>query len=715
MKKISKIIWEFFAFFATTTFVVTPVVSCSMFNNISIDSSKLYNYFKTNINNTNQLSELFSSSDELINIFLENNIINETTANSINFIKLSLSTNNQQVHSNFLKINIEFQFNQKYNYSMKEYKNIDTNINIIHFNENKFRDSFKQISINELPKFLSNENIINNFVNLNVGLSPNSLLKIDINNPKNYMNNNIFYSTPCTYKLNFNIKLSTNYVFNTNNTEDGEPNFQDYINVTNVLSEPIVVQVNWNNLKEQISNFNNFSSIHALQTQDNLDNFIKEAKIVDEFDWIETNEIKYYKNQNNKLDIEITTTLIDGNVYSSGPISTLINIVNFDNITFNNSILKITSSNQLNDNELINTIINTNSGITFENIDINKTYSSINNTIYNDSNDEVYIYDFNIGLQESYCFFNSLNNTPSNNITINNVQTSIPKNINININILEKLIKNNTNTLDQINDLFNPSNNYQNLLEKLKYSGCVSNPNYILSINVENSTVTTDKYANFLLNIKLNSEPTPNIINIKVNTNVQLVNINENKLRMYIEENVDTNDQWNNLINILINSQSGFTTDNLSIKTSSIPTNPNYYNDELNIPYLSFDLNLQINDGYCFLDSNSQTLALSKIIKNVYTGIRFDYKTTINDKPFIQYINNNYNTLNSANNLINMPIVDLIKIINDNNYVADPNWIKSANVNYESNNGLLKYNFIIIFTDDTYQYFSIQTNIALYS
>ena len=49
----------------------------------------------------------------------------------------------------------------------------------------------------------------------------------------------------------------------------------------------------------------------------------------------------------------------------------------------------------------------------------------------------------------------------------------------------------------------------------------------------------------------------------------------------------------------------------------------------------------------------------------------------------------------------------------DNNYVADSNWIKSAMLIMKVMMDY-KYNFTIIFIDNTYQYFSIQTNIALY-
>ena len=292
---------------------------------------------------------------------------------------------------------------------------------------------------------------------------------------------------------------------------------------------------------------------------------VNNSNIVEDNNWIDNNKISISVSDDGYIQVEITTTLTNGQTNSTGPVKTGLQTVNFNEDNFRNYMKSIIKASELDSANLDTKLLLTNSNLSIENLQSGTSIATqLSNPVDNGTGDMVYPYDFDIKLNDSYCLFDPNTNSISNKIVVNKVLTSIANKVNIDEDKLSTAFSNSITTEDSLNDILT---NADSLLQLVQDSGCVSNPDYIKSVTAENITTDADGCERVRLTITLDSDQTPNPVVIDVDTGVLKLITSNLKDVMY--KNSLTLD---NLNNDILNS-ANFTN---VLKNSSLTLDPNF-------------------------------------------------------------------------------------------------------------------------------------------
>lgn len=220
------------------------------------------------------------------------------------------------------------------------------------------------------------------------------------------------------------------------------------------------VDLNLDNLINKSKELNTIDSVN--NAINNPLDFIKDTNILDPMDMITNTTITPTVN-NGKVELSVNIELSNGKDTTVN-VPTNLNAIVFDNQKFASYIKTIDDTTKLDALELLNTIVNSNAGVTsvdLLNSDLtNATQLPSPGTMNDLCNSECYNYDFNIVLgNDNYCFFN--NSKISNSLTVSKVVSKvvIPTEIgNLDIkNALESNFK--SITIDNYQEYFEGADN----------------------------------------------------------------------------------------------------------------------------------------------------------------------------------------------------------------------------------------------------------------
>ena len=681
------------ALLLTSAVVVTPILvkylgknNDNANANTNVDKSKLELWTKNNTDSTQKLDSLLAkNSKPLIENLVTEGIVSSEFANEIKSVKFVYSKNSYQLNSDKVKVDLIVETND--GSTNETVYGIPTSVNIVNFDTNKFIDQLQQIEISNLTTSLSTTNIRNTIYNMNVGFAQDSLENVTVSESarNNAIIKNSFSpfagTTDCVYKLDFTYNTTNDYVFNTNTSTFGVPNFTNTTNLNNCITKPInTVTFDDTKLESEIGKINDYNSINDLLTnQDSLINLVDKSNIVENNDWISSSNITVSENQQHKLAASVEVTLINGQTHKA-TIDTNINVVTFKKDLFMEKMLNETNSNDLVLANFVNTlklmsVISNNSAI-----NVNSTAADPLD-IYRESNGNKYnIYNVDIALNSNSVFLNG--NSVSNSISLKNVDTSIPQTVNINKNILEVAVANATGSKADYDSFI--AKNSTDLERFLIGSNAlnIANPeNVIQSVSVSPITPSnSDEFVKVKLTVNFassinNNTPTTLI----VNTGLRIVRILENNILTYFKTSVNNDSQVNNqLETLLIASNANLTSYNLKTMAAT-PSNPNYAENDLNhLPCKVFDLNITLNDGYVYLD-NSNHIQTQKSISNVLTKIVTNIQLDTNQ------ITQAIQSINSVTQL-NSTLTNKSDFVKQHITIANPDWIRDVVLTTEKNN-----------------------------
>ena len=677
------------SFLLTSGAIITPIMLRYFGkNNANINKSQLELWTNSNIISTNNLDSLLATdSTSLKEKLINEGIVSSEFAKEIKSVKFVYSKNNYQLNSDKVKLDLVVETND--GSTNETVYGISTSVNIVNFDTNKFTNELQQIEISNLTTSLGSANIRNTIYSMDVGFVQDSLQNVTVSESarNNAIIKNSFSpfasTTDCVYKLDFTYNTTNNYVFNTNTSTFGVPNFTNTTNLNNCITKPISeVTFDDTKLESEIGKINDYNSINDLLTnQDSLINLVDKSNIVENNDWISSSNITVSENPQHKLEVSVDVTLINGQKNTT-TIATNINVVTFNRELFKQKMLNETNSNNLVLANFVNTlksmrVISNNSAI-----NVNSTTADPLD-IYRESDGNKYnIYNVDIALNSNYVFLNG--NSVSNSISLKNVDTSIPETVNINKNILEVAVANATRSKADY-DLFIAKNStdLETFLIASNALNIADPATVIQSVAVSPITPSnSDEFVKVKLTVNFassinNNTPTTLI----VNTGLRIVRILENNILTYFKTSVNDDSQVNQLETSLIASNANLTSDNLKT-ISATPSNPNYAENDLNhLPCKVFDLNITLNDGYVYLDK-SNNIQTKKSISNVLTSIA----TTIQlDTTHLTQAIQNINNVNKLNSMLS----DKLNFVKQNIGIANPDLISNVDLTAENNNGII--------------------------
>lgn len=690
------------SFLLTSGAIITPIMLRNFGNsNTNINKVQLESWANSNIVSTGNLDLLLNAnSDALKEHLVSEGIVSSSFSTEIKNVKFVISENSYQLNSNKVKLDLVIETND--GVTTETVHGINSSINIINFDTSKFINELQQIEIGNLSTLLNSNNIKNTIYNMNVGFTENSLENVSV--LESARNNAIlknsfspFTSTiDCVYKLDFTFNTTSDYLFNTNTSTFGDPSFTNNKTLNNCITKAInPVEFNDAKLKSEIGSMNDYNSINDLLiNQNSLINLVSESNIVANNDWISSANITVTKSQNNKLQASITTTLINGQSHTT-IVETNINVVDFNREKFIEEMLRETDYNDLTLNNFVNTLKAMNVVSNNNAININLTIADQQEGYREYENNRYYIYNVDVILNSDSVFLNG--NSISNSISLKNVDTSVPKQININKNKLELAIAKLTSSKTAYDTFLNKSSD--DLKQLIVDSGAlnIENGNSV----IQNVTVSkleptsSDEFVKIKIDIQfINSVVSNNPASLIINTGLRIVRILENNIKTYFKTSVNNDSQITNELKAsLVASNANLTLDNLdSENLLAIASSPAYAENSLNnLPCKVFDLTLNLNDGYVYLDDSNQ-IQTKKIISNVLTSIVSNI--TVNIDEIVKKIGN-VNTISSLNSIIN----DKVNFVKNNIVIDNKNWVKNVTLNTQNQNGTIVIDGTIYLTN----------------
>ena len=681
------------SFLLTSGAIITPIMLRYFGkNNTNINKSQLELWTNSNIIDTNNLNSLLATdSTSLKEKLINEGIVSSEFAKEIKSVKFVYSKNNYQLNSDKVKLDLVVETND--GSTNETVYGISTSVNIVNFDTNKFTNELQQIEISNLTTSLGSANIRNTIYSMDVGFVQDSLQNVTVSESarNNAIIKNSFSpfasTTDCVYKLDFIFNTTNDYVFNTNTSTFGDPNFTNTTNLNNCITKPVYpVEFNDANLKSKLGSISDYNSINDLLTnQNSLINLVNKSNIVANNDWISSSNITVSKNPQDKLEVSVKVTLINGQTKTT-TIATNINVVTFNEEAFTQQMLNETNYSDLVLAHFVDTLKSMNV-ISNPNA-INATSTTANQLAnYRESeNNKYYIYDVDIALNSNSVFLNG--NSVSNSISLKNVDTSIPEQVNINKNTLELAVAKVTGSkADYDSFIVKTSADWKTFLIDSNALNIADQTNIIQNVTVSKVTPSiSDEFVKLQFDVEFVSSVTKdNPATVIVNTGLRIVRILEDNILTYFKESVNNDSQVSNnqLETSLIASNANLTLENLNEQsTTAIASTPNYRENDLNhLPCKVFDLNITLNDGFVYLDGSNQ-IQTKKSIPNVLTSIATNIQLdTTHLTQAIQNINN-VNKLNSM-------LTDKLGFVKQNIGIADPDLISNVNLTTENNNGTI--------------------------
>ena len=682
------------SFLLTSGAIITPIMLryFGKNNNSNINKSKLELWTNGNIVSTNNLDSLLAADSNTLKENLVNEgIVSSEFANEIKSVKFVCSKNNYQLNSDKVKIDLVVETND--GSTNETVYGISTSVNIVNFDTNKFTNELQQIEINNLNRLLGTANIRNTIYNMGVGFVQDSLQNVIVSESarNNAIIKNSFSpfasTTDCVYKLDFIFNTTNDYVFNTNTSTFGDPNFTNTTNLNNCITKPVnPVEFNDAKLKSQLGSLSDYNSINNLLTnQNSLINLVNKSNIVPNNDWISSSNITVSKNTLDKLEVSVDVTLINGQKHTT-TIATNINVVTFDEQEFKKNMLKETNYKNLVFANFVNTLKSMNVISDPTAINANSTMATQLATYRDYNSNKYYIYDVDIALNSDSVFLNG--NSVSNSISLKNVDTSIPEQVNINKNTLElEVAKVTGSKADYDSFILKSKDEWKAFLISSNALNITDQTNIIENVTVSPVTPSSsDEFVKLQFTVNfVNSVTKDNPATVIVNTGLRIVRILEDNILTYFKESVNNDSQVSNnqLETSLIASNANLTLENLNEQSTTATLSiPNYRENDLNhLPCKVFDLNINLNNGYVYLDNNNN-IQTQKLISNVLTSIVTDIQVDTN--KIIQAIQ----SINSASEL-NSKLSDKLNFIKQNITIANPNWIRNVVLTTENNGGTI--------------------------
>ncbi|MBU3830889.1 MAG: leucine-rich repeat domain-containing protein, partial [Candidatus Ureaplasma intestinipullorum] len=430
--------------------------------------------------------------------------------------------------------------------------------------------------------------------------------------------------------------------------------------------------------------------------------------------WIR-NVVLTTENNSGTIAIQGSIQLTNGQTISIPRTDTQLNVVNFDEQTFNTYIkTTVNTSSQLNQTNIISTITSSSSGLNNTNLNTANAIGHSSPTRDPERNNNSYFqYDFTFDLKNGYCFYDNATGLITNTKTLNNVFTGIITNATVsNVDAVIDQIKQNTSSINALQTLLN---NPQNVKDIVKNENIVSDNTLIDTVKL--TDVTTESDTNVTLQLIVTLTTGQEAINEKIQTNIKIVKIDENSLKLYFQQSVNLASMIANnsdLINTLyssIGSGSGIINNCLADTTNIVATSIGYQNNG-NIPYNAYNLTLNLRADYCFYNFNTRDLTYSQTINNVVSGIKYNItpnaqtlKVTLNGiDSYSKLLEYSKNTSNS--------LLDLVKTTSG--YVADNNWVdRIENISLTSVSDKVNISFDVIFSTGQVVHVSEATNVTI--
>lgn len=632
-------------------------------------------------NDTTKLEGLLNSSnqEQIKNELISSGVIDENSSSLINQISFKLSDNTKQIPGENIKIDLSITTNDAEPIIFEE---IPTGVHIVNFNKSEFLAKFANENINTLSDKLSNTHILETIYGFNVGFDKGSLLSVDSS-----LSSNSEQLPQSSWLVDFIIKLTSSYVFKTSdNVTIGIPTFSDKLELNGCqTSSSQNIDINTTKLIENIKNLINFNETNNLLSNvKDLNNFVNNSDVVINNDWIKENSISTSVDSNNNLCINVTIKLFNEKTSSTGAIPTKIKVVNFSE-----SILKsyfenfVNNSDLISNDNLINTLVKSNSGF-LSNDYLNDKTTITNNGTYESNAIPYNKYNLTLYLNDGYCFLeqNNVISCQKNVIDLlTKIQASLKPNTSMLINTIHGI-----NRLDSLNNLL--SMNSENLLNFVRTQNIINNPNLITSCTLSNVVEENKVKLKFIISFNDGTSVTVNEF-----TGMNVVTYNEDEIRkvfLSVSSYLDNT----NLINKLAETNPDLSLA-LSNQTLMTTISGKPYVDISNIPYVPYNLNLFLNSNYCFL-INDKYVDNANIL-DVNTGIRYNYNYSI------QNVENHTKTLNSidlVNNAKNS--TEFLNILKKYNFVKNANWISRVDIlEYSNLEGYVAIGAKITWTDKT--------------
>lgn len=476
----------------------------------------------------------------------------------------------------------------------------------------------------------------------------------------------------------------------------------------------------------------NFSSINSKKY---LDSLINDQNVLNEFlvsqgvtdntnNIINSSASVTGVDQNGNIVVKIDVTLSPDNALSFTG-STQVKAVFIDENALRSYVNTINDSSKMTPPNLDKTISDSNSlFLSSSNYESsgNKLDSSClaqntsvatNSGKWNENLIDYWIYDINIVLNDSYAFIDASNNLSSEK-SILNVKSHVVSPYTIDLDRLHQLILENSNNLDEFNNLLNSSNlkdlisNPTNgVVESENAIKSVSNPSY--KINSTNGEIT----INF--EITMNDD---GIINVSAPTTLKAIICNDNTFRTYYKNNVNSEEIINNVDTVYSSNSLNI---NNSLQSVSSVKKPSYV-VENNLPFIAYDFTLNANNGYVFSEDGLTVSGLSHVVNDVITNILYSGGNIIipegpdqNDSNLDDIIGNITNP-DDANNIVTNPGDIIDQLPEDIVSIIDKKLSSATltDVNSEgAHTGKLHINLNYVFTNGETQSVNYITNINI--
>lgn len=664
---------------------------------ISVDDALLKDNVGNNVTDTSILDDLLNdaNSDQIKNELINSGIINSDAESLIKKLYFKLSDNTNQVPGQY--VNIDLHVIKTDDTDVELSNNIPTKVGIINFNKNNFLNSFSKVDINTLYNSLQSTQIINTIYGFNAGFPQNSLLNVTA---KLSSKSQLLPSTD-TWLVNFDMQLNNNFVYKTsNNITNGQPTFTNMVVAEDcATSSTQNINIDLSTLIQNIGLINNTTNANNLKDDNQqLKNFVKDANIVFNNDWIRDASLSVSKVNGDGgefLALNVSVTLFNGKMTSTGNVATKIKIVNLNETTlrsyFENSV---NSEEQINSSNLLTTLNSSNCGLSQDCLN-NSTSINANGT-YESQSTTYFKYNLNVNLNNSYCFFNEINSEISSQKTISDLLTKVVSQYIVDVSNLRNDIIN-TASLIKLNDII--SKNPQQLLDYVKSFNIVQDPNYITSCTLSHSVESNKVKLTYTIHFADGTETTVSAL-----TSMNVVTYNEESIRN-IFKSVNTSLSGQTLVSKIVSADSGLNSA-LSNSTTMNTINDSYFNDSNNVPYIKCNLQLLLNSNYCFILNGKYTDSAS--INNVETAIKYNYSYNI---PNVEKYTTTLSTVEQVNNLKSSQ--SFLEALKQNNFVIDSTWIRSVNnIQYIiKDDGYVYYNAQIIWTDGTINEINLKTGI----
>ena len=413
--------------------------------NVNIDTFKQNVIaFANSISNINQL--LGEGSQKGLEIAQSSNIVSDSNLiTSVDFV--DITTSDDSVVK--LKATINYSTNQE-----PTIVEIDTNMKIVNLNQEALISYFWD-TVNSQTYI---DNPVQTLENSNSGLVSGCLSDSTsiTQTSKGYIN---LVDTPFN-AYDVSIVLNDNYCF----YDFSHKTMSSSQVVSNIMSRiPYDIVPTSSTLENYIkTNFNTCSTAQTLlnMSSEELVNLFNQHSYVQDSLWIDSVELST-SNNGNQIQYNFLVNYHNGES-SNLNILTDIQIVSFNQSQFNTYIKNIDNANQLSNDNIKQTIVDSASGIDNVGILSNSTSSTqLSSSSLNDVfNYNCYEYQFNIVLNDNYCFNDSIN-VISSSKELNNVLSGVYVPIEISSNAIDNIkstLLNNV-TIDNYKDYFDGADN----------------------------------------------------------------------------------------------------------------------------------------------------------------------------------------------------------------------------------------------------------------